>query len=262
MHPADDTRSALAAQVTTSRFAGALAAERLSIDRAEFTADGRTMVTRSSSAVVLWDVTHRPPVRLAALPGRGQTGFGLDTGFETVAVAPDGRSLATAAAGRVQLWDVRNPAVPRQAGLGFAVGQTANLGVAPSPRLVFSTSGRMLAVAREDGVQLFDVSAPGTPRALGPPIATGDDTAETVVFDRADRALLTGMQRPHGRGQPRPRPRRRRERGRRAERDALGLPRPPGAAGGRANRTRRHHHRGAGLLAGRGDARGRGRGTR
>jgi len=196
VHPADDTRSALAAQVTTSRFAGALAAERLSIDRAEFTADGRTMVTRSSSAVVLWDVTHRPPVRLAALPGRGQTGFGLDTGFETVAVAPDGRSLATAAAGRVQLWDVRNPAVPRQAGLGFAVGQTANLGVAPSPRLVFSTSGRMLAVAREDGVQLFDVSAPGTPRALGPPIATGDGTAETVVFDRADRALLTGMQRP------------------------------------------------------------------
>ena len=93
----------------------------------------------------------------------------------------------------MQLWDVRDPATPRQAGPGFAVGQPADLGVDPSPQLVFSTSGRMLAVARVGGVQLFDVSVPAAPRAFGPPLATGSGSAGTVVFDRTDRALLTGM---------------------------------------------------------------------
>ena len=151
------------------------------------------MVTQGAGAVVLWDVTRSPPVRRAALPAAGRIGFGLDTGFDTVAVAPDGRLLATADAGRVQLWDVRDPATPRQAGPGFAVGQPADLGVDPSPQLVFSTSGRMLAVARVGGVQLFDVSVPAAPRAFGPPLATGSGSAGTAAFDRTDRALLTGM---------------------------------------------------------------------
>jgi Novel STAND NTPase 1/TIR domain len=189
VHPADDTRSALAAQITTTRFAGALADERLFLDIAEFTADGRTMMTQANGAVVLWDVTHSPPVRRVALPAPGRLGY------DAAAMAADGRRLAAAAAGRVQLWDVRDPAIPRPTGPAFDVGPTADLGADPPPKLVFSTNGRILAVARAGGVQLFDVSGPAAPRALGSPIATGGDVGP-VAFDQADRALLTGIQRP------------------------------------------------------------------
>ena len=213
VHPADDTRSALAAQITTTRFAGALAGEQLSVDDAAFTADGRTMVTQGAGAVVLWDVTRSPPVRRAALPAAGRIWLSASTaGSRTVAIAPELAAAANPGGGTPVAAVAAlgcagpDPATPRPAGPTVSLGQTRGgrelalgtwwPGGAPA-LLTFSTSGRMLAVAGT----VMPAASPrcstsacpaASRRAFGPPLALGAAVTAHRVFDRSDRALLTG----------------------------------------------------------------------
>lgn len=202
--PGDETRSAAAAGLTSSRLAGVLS--DAPVTQAVFTADGRTMATSATGGgVTLWDLTRGPPVRVGGVPGAAG---GL-------AFSPDGRTLAVATApsygldpvdgtpgAAVALWDVRDPATPRPAGPAVSL---TDAGKAQPPRpwrtstasvqLAFSPDGRTLAVAGPvvpAGVAaLIDVSEPGASRRIGPPLALGT-TVTALAFDRSGRALLAG----------------------------------------------------------------------
>jgi WD40 repeat protein len=206
--PGDETRSALAAGLTSSRFAGVLT--DAPVAQAVFAADGRTMATSATrGGVTLWDLTRGPPVRVGALP----------VAAGGLAFSPDGRTLAVATApsyranpgggtpdAAVALWDVRDPARPRPAGPTVSLADAGRAQPAPgtwwpggaTALLTFSADGRTLAVAgtvMPAGVAaLIDVAELGASRRVGPPLALGA-TVTAIAFDRSGRALLAGTRR-------------------------------------------------------------------
>ena len=207
--PGDETRSALAAGLTSSRFAGVLT--DAPVAQAVFTADGRTMATSATrGGVTLWDLTRGPPVRVGALAcRRGRT-------WRSAPTAGRSPSRPPRATGRIRA--VGRPTPPSPSGMcgirrrPAPAGPTVSLADAgrarPAPGtwwpggatalLTFSADGRTLAVAgtvMPAGVAaLIDVAEPGASRRVGPPLALGA-TVTAIAFDRSGRALLAGTRR-------------------------------------------------------------------
>ncbi|RDI63471.1 nSTAND1 domain-containing NTPase [Nocardia pseudobrasiliensis] len=108
------------------------------LEVAEFSPDGRLLVTGTRAATTLWDVTdrHSPrPIGRLDLPPRAIA--------QHIAFSPDGRRMAVSVFPTgVARWDVTDPAHPR-AEPAFDSGGTA--------WPVFARSGNMVAVAAEFG---------------------------------------------------------------------------------------------------------------
>ncbi|MBB1254474.1 caspase family protein, partial [Streptomyces sp. OF3] len=119
------------------------------VEQAEFSPDGRLLMTSSSYETRLWSVRPgRAAVRARAiLPQRRSN-------VQAAAFGPGGDFLALAwQDGTVELWDVGDPGRPRGLGTLEATG-------GPARAMAVSSDGKTLAVGSRDAqVRLWDVSA-------------------------------------------------------------------------------------------------------
>ena len=119
----------------------------------------------------------------------------------SVAFSPDGRTLAAGTTdGAVLLWDVTDPARPAAPARPLS-GQD---GVGP---VAFSPDGRILASGSDGSgadegpaignIQLWDVTDPASPAALGPAI-TASGEVSSLAFSPDGRILASGSDGTYG----------------------------------------------------------------
>jgi WD40 repeat protein len=132
-------------------------------------------MTTDAYAPVLWDLGD------PAHPQTATTLTGHDNAVGALAYSPDGQSIATGYTdGRILLWTFADRPHPVSTA---GSGRTAVYGaVAESPtRAIMATGGTA-------GTRLWDVRAPGNPRALGNPLTAGVTTA--LAFSRDGLTLI------------------------------------------------------------------------
>ncbi|MGH3905952.1 MAG: TIR domain-containing protein [Pseudonocardiaceae bacterium] len=185
IYPGGETRAALFDLVSTTRYAGSLAAPTGPVgpERAvAFASEGRLLATGSNDdAVILWDLTD--PDRPRQL-GRPLTAH--SNAVRSMAFAPHGHVLATAGIDEdVILWNVTDPARPQNLGQPLTAHNDDVNSVA------FAPDGQTLATASSDNtVILWDVTDPAQPRQLGQPL-TAHTTEDVVsVAFAPDRPVL------------------------------------------------------------------------
>ncbi|MGH3709596.1 MAG: helix-turn-helix domain-containing protein [Pseudonocardiaceae bacterium] len=146
------------------------------IQDAEFSPDGHTLATTSTSAVQLWNVAapHRPS-SLGYLSGA------RSTTLNAARFSHDGRILAISSVGdTVGLWDAAS-----QGQIATLPDHTGRI-----TKVVFSPVDRILATGSDDGtVRLWNVTNPKQPTLVGPPLMTGSLTK--MVFSLDGRTLAT-----------------------------------------------------------------------
>jgi WD40 repeat protein len=150
----------------------------------EFSSDGRALAaTRSGGTVELWDVTVSSAPRVVGRP------VPAPEHMTHVRFSPDGRVLALGSQSMVELWDVSDPARAHRLGTPVTLPTTLEL-------LEFHPSGTALITATSDidgspgepaGVVVWDISDPGSPRPIGPPIGR----AGAAAFHPGKRLLAT-----------------------------------------------------------------------
>ncbi|MFD3565811.1 hypothetical protein [Streptomyces sp. NPDC058667] len=158
------------------------------VEQAEFSPDGRLLMTSSSYETRLWSVDPgRGAVRArATFPQR-------ESNVQAAAFGPGGSFLVLAwQDGTVELWDIRNPGRPRS--LGTLEGTAG-----PARAMAVSSDGNTLAVGSGDAqVRLWDISAGA---ARGSAAANRRPTAvvsghggpvEAVALSRDGRHLALG----------------------------------------------------------------------
>ncbi|NYV73769.1 caspase family protein [Streptomyces sp. UH6] len=149
------------------------------VEEAEFSADGRTLVTSTVGQTRLWSVE----------PGRGAVGARASlpqrrSNVQAAAFAEDGALLVLGwQDGTVELWDVEDLDRPRRVGTLDGVGGPA--------RSIAVSHDDTLAVASTDAqVRLWDLAkgAGGRPSAV---ISAHGGPVEAVAFSRDGRQLAT-----------------------------------------------------------------------
>lgn len=173
------------------------------LDAAAVDPDGRTVaVTDGPRRTMLVDVSDTAHVRPLGGPFTPEGDAVIDLAF-----APVGHTLATAG-NDVTLWDTATPTAPRPLGV-LPVHDDGRPSAAATVQ--FSPDGKLLAAAYDDGeAQLWDVSHPAAPTALGKPLkgpvteiafapdgksmALGLYLSETLRYDitRPDAPVLIG----------------------------------------------------------------------
>jgi WD40 repeat protein len=153
-----------------------------------FAQGGRTLATSGLDKVIFWDVLDpgrpkRPPHTLTE----------PTITVVKAASAPDGRILATAGfENTLSLWDVSDPGRPRRLSQSLT-GQTGEAISREVISMVFSPDGRTLATgSRDHTVILWDVSDPGRPKRIGPPLTGHTGEVVSMVFSPDGRTLATG----------------------------------------------------------------------
>jgi WD40 repeat protein len=144
---------------------------------AEFSPDGRMLITGDEDKSMLWDLSDpvHPVQRAKDLPA---------IIVLVVAFAPDSRSLAISNiydfVGKVTLWDVADPSRPAPRPVPVLSGDASNATAA-----AFSADGRYLAIGRSDGTMVvWDVSRPTEPVRLGQPLAgPGEPNGNTSALN-------------------------------------------------------------------------------
>ncbi|MGU3292392.1 nSTAND1 domain-containing NTPase [Williamsia sp. M5A3_1d] len=152
---------------------GDLRSESTTISAARFT-DATTVVTTGSGVPQVWSL----PAGL------------LDGGFGGVAT-PACSTATTACAtsfvdGPVQVWDAADPSVPRGGLVIDAPDHFDGAAMSPDGRWMMTVDSRHLA-------QLWDVSGPGGPVAVGGPIALGPQPVGTIRFGPTSSVLAMSM---------------------------------------------------------------------
>ncbi len=138
---------------------------------AEFSADGRTLITTGGESAHLWNATDFG----APEP---QAAFSNHAGYQRAAAfGPDGRSFATVDVnGTASFWDVSQPSRPRH----LAAAQVA---AEPVYVAAFSADGRTVATGGTDNrLTLTDVTDPNHPATLADLLVDMDGTAPPEQF--------------------------------------------------------------------------------
>jgi WD40 repeat protein len=149
---------------------------------AQFTPDGRTLITISATSTIrLWDISDPADPKPLGQPLTGHHGA-----VSQLAMSPDGRVVATGGDDPyVLLWDVSDPAHPKR--LGTLTGYTKSIG-----SMVFSPDGRTLATGNSDqGVSLWNVGDPMNPTPIGDSIAPRTFSGYRVAFIHGTDYLAT-----------------------------------------------------------------------
>jgi WD40 repeat protein len=157
-----------------------------------FSPDGHTLAeAHGPGAVQLWNVTD--PTHPIAL---GQALTGTTDAVNSVAFSPNGRLLAAGSgsltSGKVLLWNITNPAHPYTAGPPLTGPTTFVNSVA------FSPDGHTLAGASGEptlsagAIQLWNVTDPTKPTALGQPFTNSQNAMGAVAFSPDGRILAGG----------------------------------------------------------------------
>lgn len=138
-------------------------------------------------AIVLYAAT-RPD---APGPLLGQPlAAGIGT-VKAVTVSPDGRVLVAAGGdsdGRITAWNISDPAHPAQ-----LLSRPPSADIRRVQAAQFSPNGRILALGGGDTtVRLWDMTDPGHPGALGPPISAGVGSVLSLAFDPSGHTLAIG----------------------------------------------------------------------
>ncbi|MEU5383765.1 nSTAND1 domain-containing NTPase [Kitasatospora cineracea] len=147
-----------------------------------FDSTGRTLASGGGDGrVLLWRL---PPT--LAVAGGGQS-------VNAVAVTGDGRLLAVASGTRVTLWDVSDPTRVTPLGALPPFDVTVNA-VAFRPgssgaTVLATGAGSMIGGGNNGAVQLWDVSAPARPVAVGPALPGELQPVFTLAFDADGRTL-------------------------------------------------------------------------
>lgn len=170
-----------------------------------FTANGHTLVTGSMNdpydergTIILWDATDpAEPRRLSTID------HGIGSGPRALTVTSDGTTLAVGAEQGAGLWDIRDRAAPRPFGTMSDPGNavlTTDSGRSDGPlaqlirvnAVAFTADGTVLATGGLNGVSLWDVHDPATPRLLGQSVTSGPTNALAVSPDGS--TLATGSE--------------------------------------------------------------------
>ena len=172
---ADPVRPRRLGQALTG-FAGA-------VQSVTFSPDGHTLAAGGTAVGILrWDVNDpNHPVAIAPL-----TAMPADSTTQSVVISPDGLMVAAGGTdGTVRLWTTGTPPVLR-AEMANGSGTTVNT-------IAFSPDGRDLAAgSRDKMIRRWDLSHPGPPTEIGPPLTGFGSWVNGVAFSPDGRMLAGG----------------------------------------------------------------------
>ncbi|MFB7739478.1 hypothetical protein ACFC08_35040 [Streptomyces sp. NPDC056112] len=147
-----------------------------------FSPDGRTLATAGGEGKVrLWNIPNSSLLT-------------AHDWVNSVAFSPDGRTLATAGSS-VRLWDSTDPSDPTPLGKPLDPPGDGDLSqpwpIALEARAVtFSPDGKILAVAGDDGTELWDVTHPAKVNRIGKTTSRGE-FGKSVDFSPDGKTLAT-----------------------------------------------------------------------
>ncbi|MGW7259573.1 nSTAND1 domain-containing NTPase [Streptomyces sp. NPDC054834] len=159
-------------------------ARSLTGDVAAFSPNRKLMATADTvdGKVWLWDTSRRGrPPAVGTLHTRTDRG-------SVLVFSPDGRYLATngAGAGEVRLWDVHKP--DRLTYPSLTVGTSDGT---DAQDVAYSPDGRMVAVAGDNGVQLWNDVTTELPERLGQALGQRSSAGIAMEFSSDGRSLIT-----------------------------------------------------------------------
>lgn len=152
-------------------------------DLPAFSPHGHLLAAASSQSGTtrLWNTAD--PTHLQAL-GVLHLGSG---GTQDVVFGPDGRTLAADDGdAQLRLWDIADPRHPERLSPPLENADGSEIGA-----VAFSPDGRTLAVAGDNGVQLWNTVNDDGPTQLGEPLGQTSYGGIALVFGRDGRTLVT-----------------------------------------------------------------------
>ena len=167
-----------------------------SVNSVAFSPNGHILADGSGGnggegTVQLWNIAD--PVHPVAL-GKPLTGL---TYVNAVAFSPDGRTLASANASipaLVQLWNVADPAHVILAGQATVKNGVLSVAFSPDGHTLASAGGDVNSSggASSSAIQLWNITDPTHPAALGEPLTGPATPFNSVAFSPSGRTLAAG----------------------------------------------------------------------
>ncbi|QTE03111.1 hypothetical protein [Streptomyces cyanogenus] len=142
-------------------------------------------LSTEDGTVRFWDTSHpRHPTVVSRLNSRMTDG-------DILSFSPNGRIIATGGAekGQIGLVDVSRPHRP----VVLNANSWEQLRAPDSTRtaaVAYSPDGRLLAIAGDDAVQLWELAPAGSPQRLGPPLSRRSQEQTALAFGPDSRSLI------------------------------------------------------------------------
>ena len=167
-----------------------------------FSPDGRTLASSSPNGTIRrWNVAdpaHVSPLGQPVAADVAAQGAYSGADVASLAFSPDGHTLASSDdsvgdTGDIQLWDLADRAHLRTRGQAQPHSINDSDHSAYSDSLAFSPDRHTLASGDANGtIQLWDVTDPADPRALGQPLTGSTAAVDSVAFSPDGHSLASG----------------------------------------------------------------------